>query len=47
MLSAFCGFFFGFGLLQFMNVMFGEKIGKGRPAFWFCCLTSFISFLMF
>lgn len=45
MLEAFVGFWFGFGLLQFMNVMFGEKM-KGRPAFWFCCLTSLISFLI-
>jgi hypothetical protein len=47
MLSALVGFMFAFGLLNFMNMLFGAKIGKGMPAFWFCCLTSLISFLMF
>lgn len=47
MLPALIGFMFGFGVLSFLNFLSGEKIGKGMPAFWFCCLSSVIAFLMF
>lgn len=45
MLSIVLGFLFGFCVIKFLNAMFGARIGKGRPAFWFCCLSSFVFFL--
>jgi hypothetical protein len=39
MLSFAVGLGFGWGVLQLLNALIGEKIGRGWPSFWYAMLS--------